>query len=59
MEYIDKIVDFEKYCKDCEYKDTEDYKDPCHECLNNPSNEHSHKPINFKKKEKKSNKKKG
>lgn len=52
MEIRDKIVEFDKYCKDCEYFDSPDYLDPCHECLNNPSNEDSRKPVNFKKKEK-------
>ena len=50
MEYIEKIVDFE-YCKTCEHKDTKDYLDPCHTCLNNPTNTHSKKPINYKEKE--------
>lgn len=52
MEYIDKIVKFEEYCKKCKYEDNEEYLDPCHECLNNPVNTHSSKPVNFKEKEK-------
>ena len=48
MEYIDKIVDFEKYCKTCEHKNVEEKFDPCHECLNNPVNTHSKKPVNYK-----------
>lgn len=51
MEIIEKIVDFGKYCPKCEYYISEDYKDPCHECLNNPTNVYSQKPINFKEKE--------
>lgn len=51
MEIIEKIVDFGKYCPKCEYYISEDYKDPCHECLNNSTNVHSQKPINFKEKE--------
>lgn len=54
MEIINKIVDF-TYCKDCEYSDTDEAHDPCHECLNNPTNTYSHKPVNFKKKEVKKN----
>ena len=44
-----KIVDFHKWCASCKYRDNEAYKDPCNECLNNPSNEDSTKPINWKK----------
>lgn len=50
MEYIDKIVDFHKYCKLCEYEKNSEEKDPCHTCLSNPTNIHSAKPINFKEK---------
>lgn len=51
MEYIDKIVDFKKYCETCEYKDTKEVEDPCNECLDNPVNAHTTKPVNYKKKE--------
>jgi hypothetical protein len=57
MEIIDKIVDFEKYCKTCKYKDTKEFLDPCHDCLNNPTNVNSQKPVNYKEKEKKEVKK--
>lgn len=59
MEFPEKIVDF-RYCDSCKFKDVADYEDPCNECLNNPTNLHSVKPINYKKKEvktKKQNKK--
>lgn len=55
MEIIDKIVDFE-YCKTCEYKDTKDFLDPCHDCLNNPTNVNSQRPVNYKEKETKKQK---
>ena len=32
-------------------KDSKDYLDPCHECLNNPVNTNSRKPVNYKEKE--------
>lgn len=48
-----KIVYFNEYCQKCEYQNLEEYKDPCHECLNNPGMINSHKPINFKEKTKK------
>lgn len=56
MEIIQKIVEFDKYCKTCEHKDLKDYLDPCHECLNNPTNTYSRKPVNYKKKESKKKK---
>ena len=37
MEYIDKIVDFE-YCKKCKYEKNAESEEPCHDCLNNPTN---------------------
>lgn len=58
MENIDKIVEFEKYCQTCEFIDYNDAEDPCHDCLNNPTNINSRKPVRYKKAEKKDNKKK-
>lgn len=57
MENTEKIVKFEDYCGSCEYFDTDDRFDPCHECLNNPTNQNSRKPVNYKKSEKKDKKK--
>ena len=51
MEYPEKFVDFDCYCKKCEYWEVSDDKDPCDECLENPVNWYSHKPVNFKEKE--------
>mgnify|MGYP003297900767 CR=1 FL=1 len=52
MENIDMFVDFKKYCKTCKHKDTDEKLDPCHECLENPVNTNSRKPVNYKEKEK-------
>jgi len=45
-------VRFDEWCSKCEYSDiTEDNmnpKDPCWDCLHEPMNIDSHKPINFK-----------
>lgn len=60
MELIDKIVDFNKYCKTCEFKDADEFKDecPCNECLDNPTNVHTTRPVYYKENEKlKKNKK--
>lgn len=47
MEYIDKEVDFHTYCEICKHKATSEDADPCHDCLNNPTNAYSHKPVYF------------
>lgn len=53
MEIIEKIVEFDKYCKTCEYCSLDAWLDPCHECLNNPVNTNSKKPVCYKEDEKK------
>lgn len=52
MENIYKEVDFNKYCKTCKNKDTKEYEDPCNDCLSEPINVRSHKPVNWEEKEK-------
>lgn len=42
-----KEVYFDQYCVTCKHKDTDD---PCDECLHNPVNLYSHKPVNWEKK---------
>ena len=39
MEFPEKIVDF-TYCESCKFKKTNDYENPCHVCLNSPTNLH-------------------
>lgn len=51
MDIIDKIVEFDKYCETCEYKDLEHFEDPCNECLDNPTNVHTKRPVCYKAKE--------
>ena len=46
MEQSTKIVEF-YYCRYCKhFKEPED-SETCHECLNNPVNEYSRKPVNY------------
>lgn len=45
MENKQKEVYFWEYCKTCEHRDTPEDQDPCNDCLNEPSNENSHKPV--------------
>jgi hypothetical protein len=46
----EKEVYFDQYCKLCKYQALTEDKDPCDECLDNPVNTDSHKPVNFKEK---------
>lgn len=41
-------VNFHEWCPKCEYFKLEEYEDPCHECLNEPVNDDSRKPMQFK-----------
>ncbi len=45
-----KEVYFSKYCETCKHEKTANDEEPCNECLENPTNLHSHKPINYEKK---------
>lgn len=47
-----KIVDFEKYCKTCEHRDLKESDDPCFDCLDEPTNLNSNKPVYYKEKQK-------
>lgn len=47
MEIIDKIVDFEKFCKTCTHCNIEGFEDPCNDCLDNPTNTHTQRPIYY------------
>lgn len=48
-----KFVDFEKYCKKCKYNNTAESDVPCWECLEQPVNYNSEKPIHFKERDEK------
>lgn len=48
MTYEYKEVNFAKYCPLCESKDIPDVKDPCNNCLDEPMNLHSEKPVEWK-----------
>lgn len=45
-----KEVYFDKYCKTCKYKKKKDTEEPCDECLDNPINLNSHRPVNWEEK---------
>lgn len=50
MEDAYKEVYFDKYCGTCKYEKTEEADDPCDECLNNPNNLYSHRPVKWEEK---------
>ncbi len=41
-------VYFYQYCPKCRYSKHPEEADPCAECLEEPYNQESHKPVNFK-----------
>lgn len=45
-----KEVYFDQYCKTCKYEKIPEAKEPCYECLTNPVNLYSHKPVKWEKK---------
>ncbi len=51
MEIREHIVDFDTYCQNCKFLDKEDWKDPCHTCLNIPTNTNSRRPLYFEQRE--------
>lgn len=46
----EKEVYFYEYCKTCKYAELKSDEEPCNECLTNPTNTYSHKPVNYKEK---------
>lgn len=47
MEQQKRIVEFEKYCKKCKHYKLKETKDPCNNCLDEPVNDDSRKPVYF------------
>ena len=47
-EYL--FVEFEKFCKTCKHKGKKESEQPCCECLDNPTNLNSHKPVRYEEK---------
>lgn len=50
MENNVKIVDFHKYCKTCKHSKKKDIEEPCDECLDNPTNKNTSRPVNWEEK---------
>lgn len=45
-----KEVYFGEYCKKCEYFNKDSDQEPCNQCLEEPVNSYSHKPVKWKEK---------
>lgn len=45
-----KEVYFDKYCKTCEHSKLGESEKPCDECLGEPVNLYSHKPVKWEEK---------
>ena len=43
-----KEVDFATFCRTCKFGPKEEHEEPCDECLTQPWNENSHKPVKYK-----------
>ena len=46
----EKEVYFDQYCKSCKCHGLKESKDPCNDCLAEPSNTNSPKPMNYESK---------
>lgn len=47
MTIVEKEVYFNQYCHRCKYASKKEEEEPCATCLENGSNENSHKPTHF------------
>ena len=45
-----KEIYFDQFCKSCKHENLEENLEPCDECLSNPANLYSHKPVNWEEK---------
>lgn len=45
MQSHNLFVNFDKYCKTCQYEKLMETDSPCDKCLEHPVNTNSHKPI--------------
>lgn len=47
MEEDYREVRFDLYCEACKYKDKAEEEDPCVECLEEPLNQYTDKPVKW------------
>lgn len=46
-----KEVYFYEYCKTCKYRAVKNVDEPCNECLSEPTNLNTHRPVKYEKKD--------
>lgn len=46
-----KEVYFNDYCKKCKHEKKKETEEPCNECLGEPTNWNSHRPVKYEEKE--------
>lgn len=51
MDDVLKEVYFDQYCQTCAHFDKSGCEEPCNECLGEPANVYSHKPVKYVEKE--------
>lgn len=51
-----KEVYFHEYCKTCRHRDVKNTDTPCDECLSEPTNWNTHRPVKYEKQVKKETK---
>ena len=51
MNEQNRFVDFYTYCPKCSHWTKKDAEDPCNECLSEPTNGYSAKPVRFEEKD--------
>lgn len=49
-DYEYKEVYFHEYCKKCKHEKIKNHEEPCNECLSEPTNLYTHKPVKFEEK---------
>ena len=50
MEIVDKEVEFHRYCVLCKHRDKKETESPCCECLEEPFNTNTGKPVKWEEK---------
>lgn len=47
MDSKEKIVAFDIWCPKCKHRDKKEHQQPCDDCLSEPVNVDSQKPVNW------------
>lgn len=52
MDEVYKEVEFDSYCPKCKHFKKLEEEDPCFDCMNEPLNLYSHRPVKYEKESK-------